>query len=416
MKPARSLVATELAVNLRFTILTQYFSPEVGAPQIRLLAIAKELSRLGHAPVVVTALPNYPHGKIFSEYRRKWLVREVIEGVPTIRTWIYPARGRSVLRRLVSYWSFTLTSLLGCQLAPRPDYILVESPPLFLGLTAYIYSRVRDVPFILYVSDLWPASAKELGFVKNRFFLWASERLAHFLYRTAYKVCGVTKGICTEIEQATRDNRKVVFMPNGVDLQTFRVFQATSLDRERLGEIVFIYAGTHGFAQGLDVIIEAARELASHKRIAFLLVGDGPDKARLERLASDYRLANVRFLPARPAKAIGPLFSASRASIVPLKRAEIFRGARPSKILPSLACGVPVIFCGEGEAAALIEDHNCGLVVRPERPDELAIAVTRLAEDSLLASRLGMNGRKLAEMDYGWDRIVARWLSELVSE
>ncbi|TMC72089.1 MAG: glycosyltransferase family 4 protein, partial [Chloroflexi bacterium] len=183
----------------RFLILTQHFPPEVGAAQIRLHAFGKQLQARGHEVRVVTAMPNYPRGEVFPEYRGKRVVREELDGLHVTRTWIRPATGRNVVKRLLGYWSFAISSVPACLREPKPDFIFVESPPLFLGCTAYVCSRLRRVPFILNVSDLWPASARELGIVRSKSLLWLGERLERFLYRTAYRITAQTDGIRAHI-------------------------------------------------------------------------------------------------------------------------------------------------------------------------------------------------------------------------
>lgn len=400
---------------MRFLILTQYFPPEAGAAQIRLLALARELQQRGHAVRVVTALPNYPRGEIFPGYRGRWIVRESVDGIAVTRTWIYPATGSNILKRLLNYWSFTITSLIGGLQGDRPDWIFVESPPLFLGLSGYLCSRLRRTPFILNVSDLWPESARALGLVRNRALLWLGERLERFLYARAARVCAVTEGIVAEIGAISRTPQKVMWLPNGVDTSTFAPVAGAAMPSLGPGQVGFLYAGTHGYAQALDTILGAADRLRDRPDVVFIMVGEGPEKARLRQLAERRGLTNVRFVDAQPVSAMPGLFSASRASIVPLRRSPLFRSARPSKIFPSLACAAPVIFCGEGDVAALLAQHDCGLVVEPENAEQLAATVRRLTDDPALAHRLGANGRALVIRDYGWGTIVERWLGELTS-
>jgi glycosyltransferase involved in cell wall biosynthesis len=170
---------------MNFLILTQYFPPEVGAAQTRLFEIAKELKKRGHSVTVVTAMPNYPKGEIFPEYRGKFFLKETISGIEVVRTWIYPAMDKSIIKRLMNYFSFTFTSFLGLMRTSKPDYIFVESPPLFLGIAGYIVSRIRGVPFIFNISDLWPDSVKELGIMNNKLLLSFAEKLELFLYKKA---------------------------------------------------------------------------------------------------------------------------------------------------------------------------------------------------------------------------------------
>jgi colanic acid biosynthesis glycosyl transferase WcaI len=397
---------------VRFLLLSQYFPPEVGAPQVRLLALTGQLRASGHQVTVVTAMPNYPAGVVHAGYRGRWLVREEVDGIPVIRTWIYAASGRGVARRMAGYLTFCATSLVGCLLAERPDYVLVESPPLFLGGTAWLVGLVRRAPFVMIVSDLWPASARDLGIITNRHALRLATWLERFLYRRARRVAGVTHGICQAVAEVIGDAR-VMFLPNGVDTSAFRPGEGGASGLVRPGEIAFLYAGTHGYAQGLELVLDAGDLLRSRPEIVFLLVGDGPEKARLQRLAADRGLSNVRFADPRPPQAMPAVFSEARASIVPLLDRPLFRGARPSKIFPSLACATPVIYAGVGEAAELVQSNGAGLVVPPERPGDLAAAVRRLADEPDLAAAMGSAGRRLVERDYSWDAIAGRWLAEL---
>jgi glycosyltransferase involved in cell wall biosynthesis len=395
---------------LRFLILSQYFAPEVGAPQVRLLAMAKALKQRGHEVSVVTAMPNYPRGEVFPEYRGRSLVREEVDGVRVIRTWIYPATGSRVVKRLASYVSFTVSALWGCLRAPKPDYIFVESPPLFLGATAWLASKLRGAPYIFNVSDLWPESAVSLGIVTNRRMIVMAQRLERFCYRHAFRVCAVTEGI-RETIAAVPGTAPVLLLPNGVDVSTFHHIEPAHIQGVGDSEIAFIFAGTHGYAQGLEVIVDAARKLIERRDIRFVLVGDGPEKARIRELARD--LPNVTFLDPVPVSAMPEIFSASRASIVPLRKLDLFKGARPSKILPSLACETPVIYAGEGETAELIASNQCGIAVPPECPEKLADAVVKVANDAPLARRLGKQGRKLVSEQYSWETIIGRWLTEM---
>lgn len=397
---------------MHFLLLTQYFPPEVGAAQTRLMALARQLQERGHGVVVVTAMPNYPTGIVDAAYRDRFVVTELMESVAVIRTWIYAATGTSVSRRLAHYFSFCCTSLLGCLKAPKPDYILVESPPLFLAATALLVGLVRRAPVIVIVSDLWPASARELGFISNRGLLWLAERFERFVYRSAFRIGAVTEGIRDTIASVVGP-AKVSFLPNGVDTELFRPDVDTSSGVLQPGQVGFIYAGTHSYYQGLDVILDAAEEVRDLHNVVFSFVGDGPDKERLTKAAAARGLANVRFYGPRSLAEMPALFAESRASIAPFRDLPLFQGGRPAKIFPSLACATPVIFSGAGEMARVLQEGRCGLVVPPERPAALADAIRLLAADATLARSLGDAGRKLVEREYSWPTVVHRWLVDL---
>jgi colanic acid biosynthesis glycosyl transferase WcaI len=401
---------------MKILILTQYFPPEIGATPIRLFEIAKELSRQGHEVAIVTAMPNYPEGKTFSGYRGKLYLKEEMEGISVIRTWIYPATGKGI-KRLLNFFSFTFTSSLGLIRASKPDYIFIESPPLFLGISGYLASRLKRLPYIFNVADLWLDEMLEQGIIKKRIPWHLAKKLELFLYRRAFVINAVTEGI---VEEIVKDDKvtaqKVLFLPNGINLE---LFQPLPPDKELAmvlgvsGKKTFLYAGVHGYAQGLETILEAASILKDRQDLAFLMVGAGPVKENLQHKAQSEHLENMIFCSSYAYSAMPRIYSLAAAAIVPLRKGKLHEQARPSKILPPLACALPVIYSGRGEGARLIEEGRCGLVVEPENPQALAEAVVTLADDPQLASELGRKGRELVEGEYSWATIVNRWLKEL---
>ncbi len=317
-----------------------------------------------------------------------------------------------MLKRLLGYWSFALSSLPACMREPKPDFIFVESPPLFLACTAYVCSRLRRVPFILNISDLWPASASELGIVRSELLLWLGERLERFLYKKAFRITAQTDGIRAHIGAIVGPG-KVMVLYNGVDTSDFKPGSATRVPWVEPHEAAFLYAGTLGYAHCWDVILEAAELLREQPKILFLLVGDGPEKARLVEQSRLRKLDNIRFVDRRPVAEMPALFAACRATVVPLRKGELFKGTRPSKVFPALASESPVIFGGEGEMASLLLENRCGIVVPPENGPAFAEAVKHLADHPEEARELGRRGRELVEREYGWDTLVGAWLNQL---
>lgn len=406
--------------HLRFIFLTQYYPPEPGAASLRLQAMAQELTRLGHEVTVVTAFPHHLGARQTETTRGRIRVEETVRGIRVFRTWIFRvATGRFWLR-LMNYFSFVVSSWLGLARVGPADYLLVESPPLFLGITAYLYGRWRRVPYILSVSDLWPASAVALGLVRNRALIWATRLLERFLYRRAAYVSCVTEGIREGVlATGAVDANRVLFFPNGVDLALFRRSVPDTDLVARLGVAgrhVFLYPGTLGYAQGLDVIIEAADLLRDREDIRFLLVGEGPVKRHLMDEAARRGLDNVLFEPLQPVERMAAYLSLARGVVVPLKRHALFRGARPSKVFPAWAAEVPVIYVGEGEMSRLVEESGGGLVVPPEDSPALAMAVDFLARIGDDEWRLmGRSGYRYVEGQYSWGHIARRWLTGLTA-
>ncbi len=392
---------------MRFLIVTQYYPPEVGAAQIRLAAFARELRRAGHIVEVVTALPNYPSGRLEGRDRGRAWRRETVDGVPTTRLWLYTATGTG-MRRLVSYLSFAATALVGGLSTKRCDVVFVESPPLFLGISGWLVAKRSGSAFVLNVSDLWPDSVRDLGVMRSGPWLSMAERLETWLYRRADAVTAVTEGIRDRLTSTKSLPRaRVLFLPNGVDTDVFRPVEELQQEPHRPS---FVFAGNHGYAQGLDVVLAAAK-LAPE--LDFIFVGDGSDKARLQESASREGLPNVEFKPPVAVSAIRGLYAEATAGVATLRRSDLMTGARPAKLLAIMSCARPVLYSGEGEGADLVRAADAGIVVPPEDPHALADAARALATEPERARAMGQRGRQYVERHMSWAALVAEWLDQL---
>lgn len=399
----------------RWLVVSQYYPPEIGAPQIRLRAMVKELRKHGIEVKVLTALPNYPAGEIFPEYKGKRRVHEEIDGVSVTRTWVYPGTGKSAFVRLANYFSFTMTALWTALWGPRPDVLFVESQPMSLGVVALLMKWLRSVPYIYNVPDLQIEVAQQLGFMKNKGLLRLALGLENLMLRQSWKVSTVTHRFIDHFEARGIPRSQITFLPNGADTEFLRPLapSAELLDRWHLhGKRVFLYVGTHAYYHGLDTLLEAAALLRDRPDVAFLMIGDGPERQRLRQMASDLGLDHVIFGES-PYEEMDQLYSIAYTSIATLRNVEVANRMRLSKIFPSLSCGVPVLYAGVGEAADLIRDSHCGVVVPPENPALLAEAVVQLFNEPIRRDALGRAGRRLVLAEYSWSVIVERWIAEV---
>ena len=401
---------------MKFLILTQYFPPEIGGAQTRLYCVAKELRQMGHEVEVVTALPNYPNGRIFSGYGRRLYRRDVIDGIVVHRVWLFAAAGTGV-RRMLNYASFTLTSLFGLLRAARPDYILVESPPLFLSVPAWIFGTVWRVPFIFNVADLWPDVAVEAGHVRDGFWVRIMRKMEAWSYRRATLVNAVTAGIRdTLLQKKNVPAGKLLFLPNGADTKHYRPQPLDGDLAARLGltgKKIILWAGTLGPAHGIQHILRAAQLLKHHDHIHFLFVGQGSERPAMEALRDCTDLHNVTFCDPVAIRDLPPYYSIAQAGLSSLTSIPLNDASRPSKIFPVLASGKPLIFCGVGETARMIREANAGIVVPPENPEALADAVLQLVQNPTLACEMGKNAREFVEANFQWSHLIAKWVSQL---
>lgn len=396
-------------------ILTQYFPPEIGAPQIRLMSMVKELEHNGINASVLTAMPNYPKGELFDGYKKKIVTKEKINGIDIKRTWVYAASGKASVPRILNYLSFTVSATIAALFGPKPDLVFVESQPLSLGLVAILMKWVRRVPYIYNIPDLQIEVAKEMDFVGNSLILKISKYLEDFFMKQSWKISTVTEAFMTHIHERGIEKNKITYLPNGADTNFLKpLFPNKKLiSKWNLGnKKVFLYVGTHAFYHGLEIIIKAASILKNNKDIIFLMIGNGPERERIINMAESEHLDNIIFGES-PYEEMADLYSISYCSIASLKNIQVSKQMRLSKIFPSLSCAKPVIYAGIGEAADLLNKHECGLIVEPENPIKLSETILKLAEDKTLQTKLGESGRRLVEKDYSWHTIINRWSNQI---
>ena len=360
-------------------------------------------------------MPNYPNGVVFPGYRGRWKLRETIDDVPVRRTWLYPSAGRSSIKRIAGYASFTMTALVATLLGPKPDRLFVESQPLTLGVVAILMRRLRGVPYVYNVPDLQLDVAKQAGFLSNRTLLRMMKELEDLALRESWTVSTVTEGFIEHFEARGVPRDRISFLPNGADSEFLRPMEPDRelIERWRLqGKKVFTYIGTHAYYHGLETLVEAAERLRQRDDIAFLIIGEGPERERVEGLARGYGLTNIVFTTS-PYEELARCYSITWAALAVIRDLEVARKMRPAKIFPALSCGVPVVFSGAGETPELLERHGVGVAVAAESPEALADAIAELADDPERRAAFGRAGRALVEERYSWSSIVDEWLAEV---
>ena len=400
----------------KILILSQYYWPEMGAPQIRLRSLARELKNLGIEVRVLTGMPNYPLGRIFDGYRGRLHMRESVDGIPVERVWLFPAAGRGSLKRILNYLSFTLAVTPRLLFGGKPDLVFVEAQPLTLAFPAWALRVLRGVPYVYNTPDLQVEIASEGRWVGANWLIRLAKGMERFLMRRAFSVTTVTHAFIEHFI-ATRgiDRRRMSFLPNGADVQALRPLGPDDSYARLMGtdgRKVFTYAGTHAHYQGLDVIVEAAKLLVDRKDIVILMVGQGPVRQQLIREAASAHLENILFRESA-CEEMPRLMSITYASLVVLKKLPASQKMRLSKAIPPLACGVPVIYAGLGETAAILQAEACGVAVEPESPRALAQAIRDLADRPERRREMGLRARRLAERDFSWTILAADWVRQM---
>lgn len=380
---------------MRLLILTQNYLPE---PDPKMHVLAKSLQQRGYSVSVLTGFPNYPSGRIYPGYRQNLWRREVMDGVEILRVPLYPDHSRSAIRRALNYISFAVTAaVLGPLLCAKADLMLVYHPPTTLAVPAWVISKLRGIPFVYEIQDMWPDTLPATGMLRNRMILGLLEGLGRFIYRRAKYITVISPGFKRRLVASGIDPAKVKFFPNWAYEGIPDIAPRDEEFDARLGlagKINIVYAGNMGPAQALDNIIDAAEHLADAPAVQFVLVGRGVDFERLSRRARDSGLGNVRVLPGIPMTEMPKLYAAAAAVMVHLSDEPLFDITIPGKTQSSLASGRPVIACVRGDAADMIRDAGAGFVVPPMQPRALADAVRKLvALEPAERESLGAAGR-----------------------
>ena len=405
---------------MKILILTQYYPPEIGAPQNRLHELAVRLQANGVEIEVLTALPNYPKMEVQEAYLKRRNREEIIDGIPVHRAWIYVSKSKGIIARLLNYFSFVWTSYWRGRKLKAFDYLMVESPPLFLGYSAMALSKKLKAKLIFNVSDLWPESAEKLGIVQNQLFLKLAYQLEAKCYERASLITGQTQGIVADISKRFA-TKEVYWLPNGVNIDFYNPGHIDEGDfRQKngfsTGDILFFYGGILGHAQGLEVILHAANLLTDLPKVQFILQGSGPEKEKLQNLKSALKLTNVHFLEPVAKQEMPAVLKAIDVALVPLKKLPLFEGAIPSKVFEALAMEVPLLLGVDGEARKhFIDNAEAGWFFEPENETALANCVRKLAMNPTEIQIAGKNGRQYVSSNFNRDQIAASLYQRLTN-
>ena len=329
--------------------------------------------------------------------------------VQIIRPPVYSALHRSFIHRVINFISFMFSSFFVGLRIREVDLVWGTSPPIFQGVTAWALARLKRVPFLFEVRDLWPAFAIAVGVLKNQVLIRASEWLEGFLYRSTDCLVVNSPGFIQHVK--TKGARAIQLVPNGTDVRMFHPEKKGSAFRRRhqLGDkFIALYAGAHGMSNDLDVVIEAAENLRDLSDLAIVLLGDGKEKARLQQRANEMDLDNLIFIAPVPKDEIPDILAAADVCIAILKRIEMYKTVYPNKVFDYMAAGRPVILAIEGVIQEVIETAKAGKAISPGNPGELADAIRFYQSHRSAGINQGMNGRRYVETHF--DRPVSTQL------
>jgi len=359
-----------------------------------------------------------PAGVPYPGYRNRFSQRETIDGINALRVWTWLAPNKGTFQRILNYVSFMISATVAGLFIQRPDVVIATSPQFFCGWAGAIVSRLRRLPFVLEIRDIWPESIVSVGAMKKGLTIRFLEWLERKMYAAAKHIVTVGEGYKEQLTAKGVASDKITVISNGVDREMFRSRTPDAALRQKFGfgnAFVCSYIGTIGMACGLDIVLRAARILKASGRndIRFLLVGDGALRADLENRTRAEGLDNIVFARLQPKSLIPAFLSISDASLIHLAKKQLFESVFPSKMLESFAMAKPIILGVRGFAAELLRKAGAGICIEPEKENELVAAVEQLAADRNLAARLGQAGGKYVGEHFNLDELAAKYVTLL---
>lgn len=385
---------------MKILFLSENFPPETNAAATRVFERACYWVREGHDVTVITQAPNFPYGKIYKGYKNRWRSVEDMDGIKVVRVKTFIAPNTGVFRRALDFLSYMVTAILAARTLPRPDVVAATSPQFFAAVAGWIVGHLKKTPFVFELGDLWPASIVAVGAMRQSGLLRLVEKLELFLYRSAACVVALTPAFKKNLTMRGINPDKIAVVINGVDLPRYK---PQPRDPELTEEFwltrnfVVGYIGTHGMAHGLENVLAAAHFAREEPRIRFLFAGPGAARDHLIDIAEEEEIGNAVFIDPQPKEKVPALWSLCDVALVHLRDSPVFAEVIPSKIFEAMAMGLPILLAApKGDATAIIENDQAGLVVAPEDPKALSDAVVRLARDTALRTRLAENALKAA--------------------
>jgi glycosyltransferase involved in cell wall biosynthesis len=406
--------------GLKIGYLVQQFPPEIGAGPARVTELGRRWQAHGARLTVITGMPNRPEGIIQKPYRGKFFVEEEWRGIRVLRSWLYASPKHGFSRTVLNNVTFMATSaLLALARAEGLDVLIASSPPFFPHITGAFFCGLRRVPLILEVRDLWPDYLVGMGVLKEGVATHALFALERALLRRAENVVVVTESFRKRVIEKGVTPERVTVVPNGVDTRFYVPLDMAaplpSVCRQN-GEFIVGYLGNFGAGQGLATIVDAAAMLSRNAegRFRFVLVGDGPDRARVEARVRELDARNVIVHGAIPKEQTRSFYNGCDVCLVPLARYAILQETVPSKIFEVMACSRPLVASLAGEAAQIVNESGGGLVVPPGDAAALATSIDRLrAMSSRERADMGVRGRTYVAQHYDRDVLADHYYATL---
>ena len=353
-------------------IVSNYFPPETGAASNRIFLLAEILKQYNYSPKVVSPLPNYPNGKIFSGYRRKLFFTEIYKGIKVDRLLLLASNSTNKIIRLLSMLSFSLNLFFFIILKKTAPVYIIQCSPLLVGFFAVIAAKLKGKNIILNVSDLWPRAGLEMGILNKGWYYDILLYMESYIYNNSDKIMGQSKEILTHVKSNLSKHEKPLLL-----YRNFPVFDRPKIKSEReISKFKIVYAGLLGVAQGIESII---KNINLPKGFELHIYGNGPMSSQVKDICKENSQLFYHGLLKR--EELHETLVNYDATLIPLKN-RIY-GSVPSKIFEYSKLGLPIIYFSDGEGADIVEKFNLGITQRQIDYNLLEIKLQQLSKNEI---------------------------------
>jgi glycosyltransferase involved in cell wall biosynthesis len=408
---------------MNILLIHQYFLEKGDGGGSRFNEMTRNWSENGHSVTVLAGMVHYATGKKIERYKGKWtyMDEEFYPDVDVIRCHVSESYNINFLGRLWAYFSFVFSSIWAGLFKARGHYdiILVTSPPLFVAITAYVLSRLKRLPFIFEIRDLWPESAIDTGVLKNKLIIRFSFWFEKFVYKKATLINVLTPAFR---EKLILDKKvlpeKIFFIPNAADFslsekleRDFNVNQFRK-EHELEGKFVITYVGAHGVANHLIQLVDAAERLQD-TNVLFLFIGAGMKKQELQNIVRDRKIANIKFIDSVPKEEVFKYIFASEMGTSVLKKVDAFKTIYSNKTFDYMSCKKPILLAIDGVSRQLIEDAKCGYYVEPENIEDIVRTIRIILKEPEKLTELGLNGYYYSKQNFDRNHLALEYLKKI---
>jgi glycosyltransferase involved in cell wall biosynthesis len=407
---------------MHILLIHQYFLEKDDPGGSRFNEMARVWAENGHSVTVIAGMVHYNTGKKREKHKGKFIVKETYdENIMVYRCHVSEAYNTNFAGRLWAYFSFVFSGIICGLFYTRKTYnvVLVTSPPLFVGITGYVLSRLKAVPLVFEVRDLWPESAIDTGVLTNKSIIRFAYWFEKFIYKKSVLVNTLTPAFRQNLIDVKKvPANKVLMIPNAADFsmseELLHTFEIASFrhDKGWTDKFVVTYVGAHGVANHLIQLIEAA-ELLRHTNALVVLIGEGMQKPMLKAEVAKRKLINVQFVDAVPKREVFKYILASDMGASVLKKADTFKTIYSNKTFDYMSCQRPILMVIDGVSRQLVEEAHCGVYAEPENAADIAAKIQVYMSYNGQLQKEGMNGYAYARTYFDRTYLAKTYTAEL---